>query len=336
MINPKVSIIIPVYNVDPYLRQCLGSIISQTFENIEIIIINDCSTDNSYQIIQEYQEKDKRIITINLEKNTGLGNTRNTGLKHSTGKYIVFIDSDDWVEKNYIETLCNSIEKNNCDFVIATHYTYDNSTKKLKSFKQKEFFYKNEVDSIAKKQKLITLRMIWSVWNKIYKRDFLTANNISFKTNRMEDNLFIYNVILKASKIILIKNAIYYYRINRKNSIMDNRTDRIYDCIEIAAMIKKLLVSNNVFEIYSKSFYPYLALMFAAELEVSNLYLAELKKISEVLKHVFFEDMKIPFYKTYDKCIYKIRLFCFYSCLKYGINYAILGRILRKFYNLFH
>ena len=333
MTNQSVSIIIPVYNVAPHLENCLDSIISQTFKNLEIIIINDCSTDGSGDIIKKYSEKDTRLKIINFEKNTGLGNARNTGLKAACGKYVVFVDGDDWIDKNHIEILHNAIEKNGCDLIMATHYTFDNTTKKIKLFKQKKEFYNMPIDSVSQKQKVLTLRMIWSVWNKIYDRNFLLKNDIYFKTNKMEDILFIYEVILKSAGFTFIKDATYYYRINRKNSIMSNKTDRIYNCIKAASEVKKFLKSQNLFETYKKSFYPYIALLFAAEFEVSSLSSGHLAKISSIIKRVFFNAMDIPFYKTYDKFSYKIRLFCFYICLKYGINYAVIGRFLRKTYN---
>ena len=115
MNNPKVSVIIPVYNVEKYLKHCLDSVCNQTFKDIEIIIINDCSPDNSLQIIKEYQQKDDRIVLVDLKQNGGLANARNTGIKNSKCKYITFVDSDDWVSKDYIEVLYNGIEKFNCD-----------------------------------------------------------------------------------------------------------------------------------------------------------------------------------------------------------------------------
>ena len=109
-----VSLIIPVYNVEQYLKQCLDSVINQTFKDIEIIIINDCSSDNSLKIIKEYQQKDERIIVIDLQENKGQGNARNEGLKIAKGEYIVFVDSDDWVTNDYVETLYKAIiEYNN-------------------------------------------------------------------------------------------------------------------------------------------------------------------------------------------------------------------------------
>ena len=134
--NIKVSVIIPVYNVEQYLRQCLDSVINQTFKDIEIIIVNDCSPDNSLQIIKQYQQKDSRIVLVDLPENTGVGNARNEGIKLAKGKYITFIDPDDWAAKNFIDVLYNSIEKYNTDFVSVSYVKMSNykvASKKLKS-----------------------------------------------------------------------------------------------------------------------------------------------------------------------------------------------------------
>ena len=124
----KVSIIIPVYNVQKYLRKCLDSIVNQTFKNIEIIIINDGSSDNSLNICKEYSKKDKRINIIN-KHNEGVSKARNTGLLYATGEYISFIDSDDWVEQNMIEELYNSITSNKADLCIC-NFIKENKNKR--------------------------------------------------------------------------------------------------------------------------------------------------------------------------------------------------------------
>ena len=117
----KVSIIIPVYNVEQYLAQCLDSVINQTYKNIEIICVNDCSLDNSFKILDEYSKNDKRIKIINRENNGGLSAARNTGLDNASGKYIYFLDSDDWIDLDYIEKMLNAAIKNEVEVVLNTN-----------------------------------------------------------------------------------------------------------------------------------------------------------------------------------------------------------------------
>ena len=127
----KITVIIPVYNVEKFLRTCLDSVINQTYQNLEIICVNDGSTDSSPEILKEYFEKDDRIIIINKE-NGGLSSARNAGLDAATGEYVAFLDSDDWISKNFCKELLKSIIKTHSDAAIAqTHYVYENRIEKI-------------------------------------------------------------------------------------------------------------------------------------------------------------------------------------------------------------
>lgn len=113
----KISVIIPVYNVEEYLKECLDSVINQTLKEIEIICIDDCSTDSSYSILEEYAKKDSRIVLIKNKENMGVGYNRNIGIKEAKGEYIGFIDSDDYISEDYYENLYNTAKKYNSDVV---------------------------------------------------------------------------------------------------------------------------------------------------------------------------------------------------------------------------
>ena len=138
MNNLKVSIIIPVYNVEKYLRQCLDTVINQTFKDIEIICVNNGSFDNSLQIIKEYQQKDERIILINLTQNKGVSNARNEGIKSAKGNYIAFVDADDCLEDKYIEKLLEV----HADIAVCSFY--------------KKYWFKSEKNIITKEKSLKT------------------------------------------------------------------------------------------------------------------------------------------------------------------------------------
>ena len=127
MDNVKISVIVPVYNTGKYLKRCLESIIDQNFEEMEIIIVNDCSTDNSLEIINYYMKQDNRIILINKEKNEGISVVRNSAIKIAKGKYIFQIDSDDWVEQNYFRDMYDKAIEEKADIVISDFYKdFDN------------------------------------------------------------------------------------------------------------------------------------------------------------------------------------------------------------------
>ena len=330
----EVSLIIPIYNVEKYLKQCLDSVINQTFKDIEIILVNDCSSDNSVQIIKEYQQKDERIVLINLQENKGQGNARNEGLKIAKGNYITFIDSDDWVTVDYIETLYKTIKKHNVDLVIANISTYNNVTGETKHIKFPQVMYNNpntkNIKSIMLKQ-----RMIWSSCSKIYKKDFIFNNNIFFKQTLMEDILFNYEIILKSDNIIITDKNLYYYRIKRNLSTMENKSNRIYSCVNVFKNIKQMLIDNNKYEEFKTSFYSYGYLCFAAEIEVSNLSKKELNKIILELRNIVFDDRKTTLIYNDEPFIYRSRLFLFSLCLKYNISYVIIGKTIRKFLNIF-
>ena len=115
----KVSIIVPVYNVEKYISRCLNSLINQTLDDIEIICVNDCSTDNSFETVKEYAVKDSRFVLIEHEINQGLGSARNSGIGIASGKYIIFIDSDDYIDTDYCEKLYNTAKKYDADIVVT-------------------------------------------------------------------------------------------------------------------------------------------------------------------------------------------------------------------------
>ena len=322
----KVSIIIPVYNVEQYLRQCLDSVINQTFKNIEIIAVNDCSTDNSLQIIKEYQQKDKRIVLVDLKQNVGLGFARNEGIKIAKGKYITFVDSDDWIASNFIEILYNEITKNNTDFVSAGYYMFDDITNEqtignkdiqinyntvFNKRKDKEFFLKN-----------LRHTLICVVWNKIFRKDFLFSNNIFFKVKKLEDNIFLYESFLYASSFVFIEENIYFYRVNRINSLVN--TINIED---ISVFWDKFLsVTKIKFKQYKAYSYTYISLHAMGIME--KLTLKQSKLVFSKFRNLFFNKDFIPDYSYVYGIKTKINLFVFYICLKYNINYGVIVKSL--------
>lgn len=212
---PKVSIIIPVYNVEKYLRKCLDSIVNQTIKDIEIICINDGSTDNSLDILKEYQRNDKRIHIINQE-NAGVAIARNKGLDIASGKYIMFIDSDDYVDSKYVETPLKHIEKTNSDIVQFAVYCVINDT----PVPRWDTFLINCLSqtNVYKLSDLINFQHF--IYDKIYKRDFIEKNKIRFipKLKTAEDGIFNLMCLYNTPKYIIIKDILYFYRVDRKHS----------------------------------------------------------------------------------------------------------------------
>ena len=223
----KVSVIVPVYNVEDYLIECLTSIINQTLKEIEIICIDDCGTDNSINILKEYAKKDDRIKIISHKENKGLGPARNTGIKESKGEYISFIDSDDYISRDYLENLYNTIIKYDTDIVSTINIKrvvgkaislYSININKYLSIFQK-IFKKNHFEGISnaniKDEKENTKNYPFVVaWNKLYKKSFLLDNDLFFMDIKKgsEDEDFYQRLLLNSPSISYNHKSIYYYR----------------------------------------------------------------------------------------------------------------------------
>lgn len=219
--EPLVSVIVPVYNVEEYLRECLDSIINQTYTNLEIIIVNDCSLDNSQSIIDEYIKTDKRIQCIKHEKNKGLGEARNTGMAIAKGEYISFIDSDDYVDHSFIAKMLALILKDRADVAMCTYNAFDDVTKhihpafifNINHTKESESF--NALDT---KGDVMIKHVVTPVWNKFYRLTFLKDNHIQFPALIYEDTSWGVEVLYTAKKIIYTNRPLMWYRDNRKKT----------------------------------------------------------------------------------------------------------------------
>ena len=328
----KVSVIIPVYNVEQYLRQCLDSVINQTFKDIEIIIVNDCSQDNSLQIIKEYQQEDDRIVLINLEKNGGVGLARNEGMKVAKGKYITFVDSDDWIRKDYIEVLYNSITKYNTDVAFSKFERYDNNSKNIINNNKKIKYYNKVICSIKDKKNLI-LSEPKILINLIIEKKFIVENNVMFpKEVPGEDVLFILKLIAINSKIMYIKDTVYFYRENRDSSIMTDINKKLnfdYDVLflffdEMLNVFKRA----GTFDIYKKELFVSLFIFFCREVTEKNLTSRQYFDSVDVFKKKFYQKnfsfLKIKNIKN------KIRLFVFYIFLKFDMNYIKIAHLFKS------
>lgn len=241
MENNKISIIVPIYNVERYLRECIDSIINQTYSNLEIILVDDESTDNSSQIVDEYTKKDNRIKVIH-KKNGGLSDTRNAGMEIATGDYFMFCDSDDFMPNNACEILVNKIVTEQADYVIGNYINcYENSelwdkpifnTEKFKEFKLSIKDYKDSF-----------YIMNSSVCNKIFKTNFIKKLNLKFEVGLpAEDAIFTTFCFIKANKVIYIPEVVYCYRQrNAGTSISMNCTEKYFEGINKAY---KLIYEN--------------------------------------------------------------------------------------------
>lgn len=235
---PKVSVIVPVYNVEKYIDKCLESLVNQTLKDIEIIIVNDGSTDNSIKIIEEYKEKYKNKIIYLEKENGGLSDARNYGIPYAKGEYIAFLDSDDYVDKKMYEKLYNKAIENNSDIVECDFYwKYPN---KLILDTRSE--YKNINDMITNGRVV--------VWNKIYKRNLIMDKNIMFtKGVRYEDIEFFYKIIPEINRLDYIKETLVYY-VQRESSISKKQSEKNEDIFIVLDNVINYYKENKIYDNY--------------------------------------------------------------------------------------
>lgn len=209
---PKVSVIIPVYNVEKYLAQCLDSVVSQTLQDIEIICIADDSPDNSINILKEYAKKDHRIIVIQ-QRNRGSGGARNGGMSIATGEYIGFVDGDDWIESNYFEELYSAATKYNADIACCSFVRNYPSGKVSARYTAKSL---KVYTSMQQKFDAAKIPRCCHVWNKIYHKQLL--QKIKFDEHvAFEDVVFGVEAMYKCHRLVTVPGTKYHYRVNRKS-----------------------------------------------------------------------------------------------------------------------
>ena len=259
---PKISIIIPVYNVAPYLRQCLDSVINQTFKDIEIICIDDCSTDGSLAILKDYAALDNRITIIEQKSNQGVGVVRNIGEKNATADYILFLDSDDYIAQDLCEKLLNKFAANDVDAVYFNSAFFqdgcDNfltNRDRLKDISQK--IPPTEIFRASQYYESVT-KLTNPVWYKCYKKDFLLKHNIFCSEVRCcEDSFFTVNFLLADPKLSYINEFLHFYRI-RANSLSKNIDKKVdiffneYEKCMNSILSSELSLQNKLFFIKAR------------------------------------------------------------------------------------
>lgn len=220
MKNELISVVIPVYNVLPYLDRCMESVVNQTYKNLEILLINDGSTDKSADKCREWERKDDRIIFIDKE-NEGLGPTRNCGIRIANGKYLIFIDSDDWWELNTVEKLYRAAEKYDADIVYMNFYfSYlDESGKLVENIFIRHHLF-DGVSTPAKEPELIFELGDSRMWSKLFKRELFTKNHIFMPSHPFEDFPVMPLLVLAAQRVCQIHEGLYHYFYKRKDNLV--------------------------------------------------------------------------------------------------------------------
>ena len=235
---PKVSVIVPIYNVEKYLEKCINSLLSQTLEDIQIILVNDGSKDNSGNIAKEYEKNNKNRIIYVEKENGGLSDARNYGLKYATSDFIAFLDSDDYIEKNAYEEMYNKAIEENADYVECDFiWEFPNKIRV-----DKQYPYKN------KKEMLSFVRVV--AWNKLIKRQLITDNNLEFpKGLRYEDIEFTYKLIPFVNKFAYVDKPFIHY-VQREGSIANVQNERTAEIFTVLDNVIEFYKENNIYDEY--------------------------------------------------------------------------------------
>lgn len=233
---PKISIVIPMYNVEEYVGECLDSLLCQTFQDFEVIVVDDCSTDNSRDVVKKYSSKfNGRLLLVESEKNSGgCAVPRNIGMRRATGKYLMFLDSDDLIVKTALEQLYNVAEEFSADIVQCEKFFTSETphlkgaTLTVKSFKPDGYVSEPtlETKSISKRiQEFHARRYVWTAWSKFIRRDFMTENKIEYPlTLNNEDLVFTIFCLSCAKNFVKYPEPVNIYRY-RPNSILHTKTN---------------------------------------------------------------------------------------------------------------
>lgn len=240
----KISVVVPVYNVEEFLPKCLDSLIGQTYKNIKIICVDDGSTDGSLKTLRDYEKKDKRIL-VTSKKNGGLSSARNAGLKKCDTEYVMFCDSDDYYASRMCEKMLSTIEKDNSDLVVCTqnviYLTHDEMRESDRNYYRLNYVGKQYI------HEELVLKTDVSVLNKIFRMDIIKKHNIEFPEGLNNEDFYFYNAYMSVSSSISFVNQKLYNYVRREGSIMSEN----FDADKLS--LDHLMVAEKLFDFYKKT-----------------------------------------------------------------------------------
>ena len=339
-----ISVIVPVYNVEKYLRQCLDSITGQTLTNLEIICVDDGSTDGSMDILEEYAAKDDRIIILKQE-NGGAGKARNTGLTAAKGRYLSFLDSDDFFEPDMLESAWREIRKKKASFVVFRSDAYHTGKGQFSAMpltiRDREIVFSEPLTYRSTRGNVFLALMGWA-WDKLYDADFIRRNGLKFQEIRTtNDMVFVLSALLLADSYAVIDRVLAHYRMNDVSSLSNTR-ERSWFCFHDAlAALKENIVSYGMFRELERDYVNY-CLRFS---------LWNLETLAKPFRDVLYEKLKTEWFREFgisgkpdpyfaDRLeLRKLRMIEKYSADKYFRMISILNlpmRIKKKIDHIRH
>ncbi len=309
--TPLISIVVPIYNVEVYLEKCITSILKQTYQNIEVILVDDGSNDHCPSLCNIYAKKDSRIIVIH-QKNSGLSDARNSGVSLATGEYIGFVDSDDWIDEDMYETLVTIAQLYHADVAeISMRYIYDNSIIEKQSFQTNVLTPFEATSSFLDR----TIDIKGNVCNKLYRKEIV--KQIPFPSKRLhEDAYFTYKALYYSHIFVRFDICKYNYLQNRKTSIMSSpiRPQNIYDAITAFEERNQFFKSASEKVLYEKSKAFYYQALFSYY-RIAKKYLPKEKILRNELKEklcLSYPEIKSNPYLGPWKWKYLIYKTCFF------------------------
>lgn len=315
MRQPQVSIIVPVYNVENYIERCLNSLVNQTFKDIEVITINDGSTDKSLELLNKYEKEDIRVSVIDLG-DEGVSYCRNLGIEKANGKYIMFVDSDDWIDSSMVEVMYKKAEENNLDLVMCSYIREfkDHSKEKIFNLPQ-EIIYKEDKVKNELLRKLVgpikeelsnpeMLDALCTVWGKLYRADILKENKIKFvdlkKIGSAEDTLFNIFTFNYLKKVMFLNKSMYHYWRDNPKSVTSQYNPKLKEQRKVFfKYISDFIKENNFEQVFEE------ALNNRICTSVLGLGLIECSKNNKISRINKIKNIKIIINEEYIRNAYK-------------------------------
>lgn len=333
MYHPIISIIIPVYNSEKYLDRCLESVLCQTMENIEVIVVNDGSTDNSIQIINKYLKKYNNLILIN-QKNLGQGIARNAALQICKGEYIGFVDSDDFIRNDMFESMYKKAKKYDLDVVICNflYYYPENNIYKSTGIEYDDSMILNKYNVI--KEFFVTNNIEGFSWNKLFNRKLFDCNNIKYPDNmNYEDIPTIFNLLVVSDKIGFINKKLYYYCQHRESTVHTKNVYNTESYLKAISIINKIIVKYNLVNNFFEEYYYYFVKQILSNYESFIKYLDKDSNLYKLFnKFLELISLKLIFKNKYFIKNYKVKIKAVLLKVNILDKFIKLNNIRKNFY----
>lgn len=346
--QPLISVIIPVYNVEQYLSQCLGSVTNQTYPNLEIICVNDASTDGSLEILNQFAEKDQRVRVVG-KQNEGVSRARNVGLQSASGEYVMFVDADDWIETDTCEKALVAMYDNQADVIMwsyVSEYGASNSPKVIFPdncvFERQEILnrlHRRFIGIVGEELEHPELAdAICPVWGKLYKRSLIVQSGAAFidlaEIGTYEDGMFNLETFFYANKVVYLNQCLYHYRRSNQGSLTKTYNEKLFERWQrLFDYMRQYIQENNLPVEYDIALDNRIALsLLGLGLNIVGSNYGMGRKIT-LLREILTNDRYEAAYKELDFSFFPIHWKVFYGFAAHGFTFGvyILLLAIRKF-----